>query len=200
VSLPRSVDRSDAGGTGDAARAAFDAFGARFRYVYELGRNALGQLGDDDVQLAPASGCSPPAAIVKHLRGNMRSRFTDFLTTDGEKPWRDRDGEFDAAGATAAEVRGWWEEAFALVFATLGALGPEDLGRTVTIRGERHSVALALMRSLDHASYHTGQLVWACKIAVGEASWRTLTIPPGGSAAHNASMGFDAESQSGEGA
>ena len=117
------------------------------------------------------------ALIVKHLRGNMRSRWRDFLTTDGEKPDRDRDSEFvPGEGETRETVMGWWEEGWSEVFEAIEALRPPDLEKTVTIRGEPHSVLQAITRQLTHYAYHVGQIVYLAKHFRG-AEWESLSIP-----------------------
>jgi hypothetical protein len=117
------------------------------------------------------------ALIVKHVAGNMRSRWTDFLTTDGEKPERHRDGEFerDAADTREAILEGW-EAGWTLVFTTLQSLQPADLGKTVTIRGEPHSVVQAINRQMSHYAAHIGQIVLLAKHFAGPR-WQTLSIP-----------------------
>ena len=173
------------------ARVVLEALSARLDALHTLGSGALRQLDDAAVHRRPRPGLNSPAVLVKHVRGNTRSRFTDFLTTDGEKPWRDRDAEFEDDDATTVEVQRRWDDAIATVRATLGDLDADALMQSVGIRGEPHSVPQALFRALDHLGYHTGQLVWAAKLIVGPERWRTLTVPPGGSAAYNASRGFD---------
>jgi len=119
------------------------------------------------------------ALVMKHMTGNMRSRWTDFLTTDGEKPDRNRDSEFETEDSdTAASIRERWEDGWARVFAALEALEPDDLGRTVTIRGERHTVLQAINRQLTHYASHVGQIVFLAKHLAGER-WQTLSIPRG---------------------
>ncbi len=113
---------------------------ASFRSQKELGDGALRQLEDADVTLRPDPGGNSIAVIVKHLRGNMLSRWTDFLRSDGEKPERDRDGEFEVEAATVAEVVRWWEEAWSVALTELDALTAEDLPGEVRIRGEPHTV------------------------------------------------------------
>jgi hypothetical protein len=122
---------------------------------------------------------------VLHLSGNLSSRWTDFLTSDGEKPLRNRDREFVDARVSRSELLAAWEMAWKELFATLAALSAEDVARTVQIRGEAHSVPLAIQRSLAHTSYHVGQIIQLARHWAGDA-WTTLTIPRGGSAAHNA--------------
>lgn len=126
------------------------------------------------------------AVICWHLSGNLKSRFTDFLTTDGEKPWRNREEEFNARTATRAELMEKWNDGWSALLETLRELSDDDLHRVITIRGQNHAVHEALNRSLAHASYHVGQIVYVAHVICG-AGWRYLTIPPGGSAAFNAS-------------
>lgn len=163
---------------------------ASFRSQKSLGDGALRQLEDADVTLRPDPASNSIAVIVKHLRGNMLSRWTDFLGSDGEKPERDRDGEFEVEAATAAEVVRWWEEAWAVALTELDSLVAEDLAGEVRIRDEPHSVPRALLRQLTHTAQHVGQIVLLAKHARGER-WRTLSIPKGGTAAFNGAKGFD---------
>jgi len=117
--------------------------------------------------------------MVKHLAGNMRSRFTEFLTTDGEKPNRFRDQEFELSPSTTrADVMGWWEAGWAQVFHTLDSLNPEDVMRTVTIRGEPHTVLQAINRQIAHYASHTGQIIFLAK-HLRSSEWKTLSIPRG---------------------
>lgn len=172
-----------------------EAYRARLDYLHGLGVGALRQLNDEQAHRPSGLGLTSAAIIVKHLLGNARSRFTDFLGSDGEKPWRDRDAEFADDDAAAAEVIARWDEAFAVLGRAVAELRPDDLMRTVAIRGQTHSVPLALLRALDHFAYHTGQVVWAAKMAVGVEHWETLTIAPGDSAKFNASLGFDPDAK-----
>ena len=150
---------------------------AEYRRYKSLGENAVNQL--PDAQLADAAGSSNSIAIIVwHLAGNLTSRFTDFLTSDGEKLWRDRDSEFLARQVTRAELQAKWEDGWRVLFAALSALTDADLAKTVTIRGQPHTVAEALHRSLAHTSYHVGQIVFVAKALRG-ADWRYLSIPPG---------------------
>jgi hypothetical protein len=122
------------------------------------------------------------AVIVKHVAGNLRSRYRDFLTTDGEKPDRDRDREFEVAGLEPrAEILKWWDEGWSFALGSIEALAPEDLGRTVHIRGEAFLVIEALNRSVTHAASHVGQIVYLARHFAG-ADWTSLTIPKGASA------------------
>jgi hypothetical protein len=144
-----------------------------------MAENALGQLEEKDffVVLDPES--NSVAAIVKHIAGNARSRFTDFLTSDGEKPDRFRDQEFEiSASATREEIMHWWEQAWLQIFSTLDALRPEDVERIVTIRQEPHTVMQALNRALAHYAQHIGQIVFLAKHLRSDR-WKTLSIPRG---------------------
>jgi len=129
-------------------------------------------------QLAHVAGAEDNSivTIVWHISGNLKSRFTEFLTTDGEKPWRQRETEFDQRAVTQAEMRQKWEEGWAVLFAALQGLRDEDLGAAVTIRGEAMPVRDALHRSLAHTAYHVGQIVFLGKSLRG-VEWRSLTIP-----------------------
>ena len=155
----------------------------QFRGHKRMAESAMSQLRDDDffVTLDPES--NSVAILVKHLAGNMRSRFTGFLTSDGEKPDRFRDREFElSAGTTRADVMKWWEEGWGCVFAALDQLKPEDVMRTVTIRGEPHTALQAINRQIAHYAQHTGQIVFSCK-HLRSSEWKTLSIPRGKSEA-----------------
>jgi Protein of unknown function (DUF1572) len=144
-----------------------------------MGEAAMAQLQDQEffIMLDPQS--NSVAILVKHLAGNMRSRFTDFLTTDGEKPDRFRDTEFELTPATTrSDVMKWWEEGWSCVFAAIDALKPEDVIRTVTIRGEPHTVLQAINRQIAHYAAHVGQIVFLAK-HLRSKEWKTLTIPRG---------------------
>ena len=128
------------------------------------------------------------AIIVKHMAGNLRSRFTNFLTTDGEKADRNRDQEFLMTPETTRdELLGWWEQNWQLFFDTINSLQPDDLERTVTIRGQEHSVLQALNRAVSHCAYHTGQITFLAKHWKG-AEWKSLSVPKGQSEQFNAQM------------
>ena len=148
-----------------------------FRTYQGLGEKAIAQVDDRAFFATADAEANSIAIIVKHVAGNQRSRWTDFLTTDGEKPDRDRDGEFViSAGTTREEVMGWWREGWALLYRTLESLGPEDLARNVTIRGKDHAVMQAIQRQLTHYAYHVGQIVLLARAAVGPG-WETLSVP-----------------------
>jgi hypothetical protein len=155
----------------------------------------MAQLTDQELFLALDPESNSVAVVVKHMAGNMRSRFTDFLISDGEKPDRHRDQEFEMApGITRGEVMRWWEEGWAQVLAAVDALRPEDLMGVVTIRGEPHSVLQALNRQVAHYAYHVGQIVFLAKHLAG-ANWKSLSIPKGRSADFNARVGRGEVSQ-----
>jgi hypothetical protein len=151
----------------------------RLRMIRGLAEGAIAQVppGRWSETLGPEE--NSVAVVMKHLAGNMRSRWREFLTTDGEKPDRDRDGEFEAGEADTPEaVRARWDEGWGMVFAAIEPLGEEDLGRVVTIRGEPHTVLQAVNRQLSHYSYHVGQIVLLARHFAGPG-WRSLSIPKG---------------------
>jgi uncharacterized damage-inducible protein DinB len=160
--------------------AALNAFEANKR----LADRAFEQLPDDKLHAALDPNTNSIAVIMKHVAGNLTSRWTDFLSSDGEKPWRNRDDEFVDSFGSRAELLEAWQRGWACLFSTLKSLTPADLEKTVLIRGEPHSVPLALQRSLGHTCYHIGQIVQVARIHAGE-SWNTLTIPRGGSQQFN---------------
>ena len=144
-----------------------------------MGERAMSQLRDEDLFVTIDPESNSVAILVKHLAGNMRSRFTDFLTSDGEKPDRHRDQEFELnAATTRGEVMRWWEEGWARVFAALDPLQPEDAMRTVAIRGEPHTVLQAINRQIAHYAQHIGQIVFLAK-HLRSSQWQTLSIPRG---------------------
>jgi len=151
----------------------------QFRGHKRMGESAMAQLRDEDffVVLDPES--NSVAILVKHLAGNMRSRFTDLLTTDGEKPDRFRDREFEVTLATTrADVMRWWEEGWSIVFSTIDTLKPEDVMHTVTIRSEPHTVLQAINRQIAHYAQHVGQIVFLAK-HLRSSEWKTLSVPRG---------------------
>lgn len=157
---------------------------ALFRYYRELGDKAFSQITDEHIHWHPSPESNSVAIIVKHLSGNMLSRFTDFLTEDGEKPWRDRDAEFENDFADKAEMIAAWNAGWECFFAAVDPLTEADLDRIVYIRNQGHTVLEALNRQLAHYPYHIGQLVFLCKILAG-GDWQSLSIPKGGSQAFN---------------
>lgn len=155
-----------------------------FRKYKDLAEKAAAQAPDAALHAPLDPNTNSIAIIMKHMAGNLRSRWTDFLTTDGEKPGRDRDGEFVDTYKSRAEMLADWEAGWAVLFATLAALKPSDLTRIVTVRGEPHTVILAAQRSLAHAAYHVGQIILIARIhAENEklggkpGSWKVLTMP-----------------------
>jgi hypothetical protein len=137
---------------------------------------------------APFPGGNSVAVILKHLSGNIRSRWTDWRTTDGEKPWRDREQEFDAAGSARAEVESGWSAAASFMLAELASISEADLSLMVAIRGEPHSVPMAVTRQLVHLGYHAGQIMLIARGHADPAAWRWMTVPPGQSEAFNGMM------------
>lgn len=158
---------------------------AQYRWARDLCERAVAQVPDD--ALFSPVGPHSLGILMKHLGGNHRSRWRDFLTADGEKADRHRDGEFVTEGDTRESIQALWDEGWDIALGQLAALGPGDLGRTVTIRGEPHTVLRAIQRNLSHAVYHTGQIVQLARTLAGD-SWTSLSIPPGESEAANARM------------
>jgi hypothetical protein len=161
---------------------------AEFRYLKKQGDRAMEQLDDQQFFVALDAESNSVAVIVKHLAGNMRSRWMDFLTSDGEKPDRLRDQEFIVdANTTRDEVMAWWERGWKYVFDALEPLSPEDVTRTVMIRGEPHTVVQAINRQLGHYAGHVGQIVFLAK-HLKSAEWKTLSVPRGQSEQFNRMM------------
>lgn len=155
-----------------------------FRYYKKLGERAMEQVSDADLFIPIDAEANSIAVIVKHMAGNMRSRWTDFLTTDGEKPDRNRDSEFETPPATRQAVMHLWEGGWNHLFTALDPLLDEDLDRTVTIRGEAHSVMQAINRQLAHYPHHVGQIVLLAKHFAADR-WQSLSIPRNRSAEFN---------------
>lgn len=149
-----------------------------YRRYKTLAERALEQVSDSQLSLPSPSDDLSLAVICWHISGNLRSRFTDFLTTDGEKPWRHRDEEFEGRTVSRAELMAKWEQGWAVLFDALAALTDAQLNDTVTVRGQALRVHEALHRSLAHTSYHVGQIVFLSK-ALGGEGWTSLTIPRG---------------------
>lgn len=151
----------------------------QFQKYKRLADRAMAQVSDSDLFRAPDPESNSIAVILKHLAGNMRSRWTDFLTTDGEKPDRNRDAEFElSADDSKARVVEAWEGGWKRLFDALAPLSSEDLSRTVAIRGEPHTVLQAINRQLAHYAYHVGQIVFLARHFAG-AGWKSLSIPKG---------------------
>jgi hypothetical protein len=150
-----------------------------YRYYKSLGEKAMAQVSDADLLARLDPDANSIALVVKHVAGNLRSRFRDFLTTDGEKPDRNRDDEFEMTEPLGRDaILAGWNEGWAIALASIDALTPDDLARTISIRGEAFLVAEALNRSINHTSYHVGQIVFLAKHLAGPA-WTSLTIPKG---------------------
>src|SRR3984885_13363817 len=157
-----------------------------FRYYKKLGEQAMEQAPDEALFVALDSESNSIAIIVKHMAGNMRSRWTNFLTSDGEKPDRHRDTEFEAPPTTRIQVNQMWETGWQIVFAALDPLTDADLNRTVKIRHEQHWVMQAIQRQVAHYSYHVGQIVFLAKHFA--KNWTALTVARGKSEEMNARM------------
>lgn len=157
---------------------------AEYRRYKALAEAAVAQVTDEELSRPGPAGSNSIATIMWHIAGNLASRFTEFRTTDGEKPWRNRDEEFEDRVVTRAELLGRWESGWAPLFRTLAALTDDDLAATVAIRGQSLAIHEALHRSVAHTSYHVGQIVYIAKALRG-GSWQTLSIPKGGSRAYN---------------
>jgi len=165
-----------------------------FRYYKKLAERAMSQVTDEQLFSALDEESNSIAIVVKHMAGNMRSRWTDFLTSDGEKPDRDRDSEFVDPPRTREALLGIWEESWRRVFQALEPLSDADLGRTVTIRGEAHSVMQAVNRQMAHYAYHVGQIVMLAKHFAHD-HWQTLSVPRNRSAEFNRRVGAGEASQ-----
>jgi hypothetical protein len=161
------------------------AIETEYRRYKSLGEDTMSQLTDAHLITRPTPESLSIAMIVWHVSGNLESRFTDFLTTDGEKPWRDRESEFEDRHVGRSEVLAKWERGWKVLFDTLSRLADADLVRVVTVRGVQATVGEALERSLSHTSYHAGQITYLGKMFRG-GQWKYLSIPPGGTTAYNA--------------
>jgi hypothetical protein len=149
-----------------------------FQRYKDLADRAMVHLDDQEFFRRPAASVNPVALIVKHLAGNLVSRWTDFLTSDGEKASRDRDGEFLLTEQdTRSNLLTAWQRGWKALFDTLQSLGDQDLDKSVTIRGESHTVRQALLRGLSHAAYHTGQILYLVRLWRPQSPW--LTVAPG---------------------
>ena len=153
---------------------------ALFRYYKSLGDKALAQISDEEIHFQFDPHSNNITTVVKHMAGNMLSRWTDFLNSDGEKEWRNRETEFDDTFQTKAEVLEYWEKGWTCLFKAIDPLVEADLEKIAYIRNEGHSVLEAINRQLAHYSYHTGQLVFIAK-AIKSDQWKSLSIPRGDS-------------------
>ena len=155
----------------------------RFSYYKELGDKTFEQIDEAAIFYQPSTESNSIAVIVQHLYGNMLSRWTNFLTEDGEKEWRKRDAEFEETKTSKEDILSFWNEGWKCMFDTLQSLKPEDLLKTVTIRTEPLTVYDALLRQLAHYPYHVGQIVYIGRMAKKEG-WKSLSIPKGNSAVY----------------
>jgi hypothetical protein len=165
-----------------------------FAMYKRQGEAAMAQVSDADLTAVLDPEMNSIAQIVKHMAGNMRSRWTGFPEADGEKPDRNRDSEFEAPPATRAEVMSLWDAGWVCVFAALDRLTDADLARETFIRGERHSVMQAINRQIAHYSCHLGQIIFLAK-HLQSANWKSLSVPRGGSKAFNAEVAAGRKSQ-----
>lgn len=156
-----------------------------FVYYKDLGEKAQAQVREEDLHRSVGEDGNSIAVVMRHIAGNARSRFTDFLTSDGEKPWRDREAEFNEGHATRADLLAEWDAGWVCLLSALDGLTDADLGRMVYIRNEGHTVEEALHRQLPHYAYHVGQMVVLARAFVG-SGWVSLSIPRGKSQAFNA--------------
>ena len=168
-----------------------DSARARFKSLKRMAEGAFKQVRDADFEWAANAECNSLRVQIQHLRGNMISRWTDTLTTDGEKPDRDRDTEFVVDGpASRAKLMEQWEAGWTVLLVAMDSFTPEDLPKTIYIRGEGHTLVDAINRQLLHVSYHVGQIVQIAKERVGDR-WQSLSIPRGKSREYNASKGIN---------
>ena len=171
-----------------------DDFRAQYAQYRETAEKALAQMPDSELNRVLAPEGNSAAMIVRHMSGNLISRFTNFLTEDGEKPNRDRDREFDERPYSRAEVNALWARGFAALDDAVASLGDDDLQRTVSIRGQPMTVHAALTRALAHLAYHVGQIVLLARIHAA-APWRSLSIPRGMSQQYLATLNREAKAQ-----
>jgi hypothetical protein len=173
-----------AGEIQDVGLAVINGSTSAFRSNKGFADKAISQLPDEKLHVALDANTNSIAVIMKHVAGNLLSRWTDFLTTDGEKPWRNRDDELVDTFSDREQLIAYWEFGWATLLNSLSALSGSDLAKSVMIRGEVHSVPLAMQRSLSHTTYHIGQIVLISRILAGD-NWTTITIPRGGSTNFN---------------
>lgn len=160
-----------------------DEYG-RYRATAE---KAMAQVSDDELNRVVSSDGNSIATLVRHISGNLISRFTDFMASDGEKPWRDRDGEFESGPFSRAEIDDAWRRGWEVLEREVGRLNDDDLARTVTIRGQAMTVHDALVRNVAHVAMHIGQIILLARVSAG-ADWKTLSIPRGQSRQFNEQM------------
>lgn len=156
----------------------------QFEYYKSLGEKSFQQIEDDELFWHYHKNSNSIGIIVNHLAGNMRSRWTDFLTTDGEKEWRGRDKEFESVIETREEMLHAWETGWSCLFAALESLSEKQLNADIAIRNQTHTVVEAINRQMMHYAYHVGQIVYIARMVSGD-NWKSLSIPKGGSKAFN---------------
>ncbi len=186
--------------TPESTRLLIGDFAFKFAEIRRESERAIAQLDAEQLRRSLDGDTNSVAVIMKHVGGNLRSRFTSFLTEDGEKPWRDREAEFvddfpaGEAGRDAALAD--WRDGWRVLESALASLTDADLAtKTVSIRGVPHTVSRALARSLAHMAYHQGQITLVARMIVGRERWNTISIPRGGTAQRHAEMGFDPNSR-----
>lgn len=179
------------------SRMLIDASAAEFARYRQMAEKAAAQVSWDRLREAMNPDVNSVAVIMKHVAGNLMSRWTDVLTSDGEKSWRDRDSEFRDDFADRAAMEGRWREGWAVLDGALASLSDADLSRSVRIRGEPMTLASALARSLAHVAYHCGQIVQDCRVHASRdgVEWKTLTIARGKSGEFNRGMGYGTETR-----
>lgn len=157
----------------------------QFKMYKQLGEKAMAQMSDEALNWQSNEDSNSTAMVVKHLWGNMMSRWTDFLTTDGEKPWRQRDAEFDNDVKGREAMMAKWEEGWQCLFNALDSITDNDLDKIIYIRNEGHTILEAINRQIAHYSYHVGQIVYIAKLCSNN-DWNSLSIPRNQSASYNA--------------
>lgn len=155
-----------------------------FKYYKQLAEKAVEQISDKQLHETPKPGVNSVAILMKHIAGNSRSRWTNFRTEDGEKPWRNRDQEFEDTFESKEEVLEYWEIGWEILFASLCSIRENELNHIIYIRNETHTILDAVLRNLAHVSYHVGQIVQLSREYAGE-NWKSLTIPPGKTEEYN---------------
>jgi hypothetical protein len=163
------------------------AFINRFTEYKSLAEKAMAQLQENDFNYIPANESNSIAIIIQHLHGNMLSRWTNFLTEDGEKPWRKRDEEFEELPLDSGQLMEKWQEGWKVLLDTLHSLTEEDLSKIITIRSQPLTVLEAIVRQLAHYSYHVGQIVYLARF-IRQDQWQSLSIPKGGSDTYNSQL------------
>lgn len=161
-----------------------DSIRKQMQYYKMLGDKIIAQLPEESLFFQPNKESNNVATIVKHITGNMKSRFTDFLTTDGEKEWRNRDGEFECDIKSREEVLSLWEEGWKCVFEAIDSVNKSNIDTVIYIRNQGHTIVEAFNRQLAHYPYHIGQMVFLAKMIKG-SEWESLSIPAGASKDYN---------------